>query len=52
MIYCSYRFGSKNVTCNDNNPTIVNFVRWVKNNPKSLLAISETQKEIRRTVLS
>ena len=36
-IYCSYRFGSKNVTYNDNNPTIVNFVRWIKNDPKNLL---------------
>ena len=35
-IYASYRFGSKNVTYNDNNPTVVNFVRWVKNNPKGL----------------
>ena len=36
-IYACYRFGSKNVTYNDNNPTVVNFVRWVKNNPKGLL---------------
>ena len=35
-IYASYRFGSKNVIYNDNNPTIVNFVRCVKNNPKGL----------------
>ena len=36
-IYCCYRFGSQNVTYNDNNPIISNFLRWVKNNPKGLL---------------
>lgn len=36
-IYCSYRFGSKKVTYNDNNPTIVNFFRHVKNDLKGLL---------------
>ena len=36
-IYCSYRFGSNKVTYNDNNPTIVNLLTWVKNNPKGLL---------------
>lgn len=35
-IYSCYRFGSKNVTYNDNNPTLVNFVTEVKNNPKLL----------------
>lgn len=35
-IYCSYRFGSKNVTYNDNNPTIVNFIKSVKDNPGGL----------------
>lgn len=35
-IYCSSRFGSKRVTYNDNNPTIVNFIRYVKEDPKGL----------------
>ena len=35
-IYCSYRFGSKNVTYNDSNYTIVNFIRHVKDSPKKL----------------
>ena len=35
-IYACHRFGSKNVTYNDNNPTIVNFIRWVKNDPRGL----------------
>ena len=36
-IYCSYRFGSKHVTYNDNNPTIANFITWVKKNPQGLV---------------
>ena len=35
-IYCSYRFGSRNVTYNDNNPTIVNFLTHVRDDPKGL----------------
>ena len=35
-IYSSYRFGSKRVTYNDNNPTVVNFVKWVKLRPRGL----------------
>ncbi len=35
-IYCSYRFGSKNVTYNDNNPVIANFIRCVRDDPSGL----------------
>jgi len=35
-IYACRRFGSKNVTYNDNNLTIVNFIKWVKRDPKKL----------------
>ena len=35
-IYCSYRFGSKYVTYNDNNPTVANFISWVKKDPHGL----------------
>lgn len=36
-IYCSYRFGSKHVTYNDNNPTVANFIRWVKRDYRRLV---------------
>lgn len=35
-IYSAYRFGSKYVTYNDNNPTIVNFMEWVRQDSYSL----------------
>lgn len=36
-IYCSYRFGSKRVTYNDSNPTVVNFLTWVRDDPVGLV---------------
>ncbi len=35
-IYCSYRFGSRYVTYNDNNPTVTNFIGWVKEDHRGL----------------
>ena len=36
-IYCCFEFGSKNVTYNDNNPTLTNFVTHVRDNPINLV---------------
>ena len=44
-IYCSYRFGSKYVTYNDNNPTVANFISWVKKDPHGLAEQYETHKD-------
>ena len=35
-IYSAYRFDSKYVTYNDSNPTIVNFMEWVRKDPYGL----------------
>ena len=44
-IYCSYRFGSKYVTYNDNNPTVANFISWVKKDPHGLAEQYETHRD-------
>ena len=36
-IYCCYNFGSDRVTYNDNNPTVVNFIKCVRDDPEGLL---------------
>lgn len=36
-IYCSFRFGSHQVTYNDNNPVMVNFMECVRDNPGGLM---------------
>lgn len=43
-IYCSYRFGSKRVTYNDNNPTITNFLTWVRKDWRGLADQYETHR--------
>ena len=35
-IYCSYRFGSENVTYNDKNPVICNFLRYLRDDVDGL----------------
>ncbi len=44
-IYCSYRFGAKYVTYNDNNPIITNFIDWVRRDPRELAAEYNTHRE-------
>ena len=52
-IYCSYRFGSKYVTYNDNNPTVANFISWVKEDPsRAGRTIRDPQGQIRQPILS
>ena len=34
-IYCCSRFGSEMVTYNDNNPTLANFMRFVRDDPRA-----------------
>ena len=36
-IYCSFRFGSRQVTYNDNNPVMVNFMECVRDDPGGLM---------------
>lgn len=36
-LYICNRFGSKRVVYNDNNPTVVNLIRYVKTNPRGLI---------------
>lgn len=36
-IYCSFRFGSRQVTYNDNNPVMVNFMKCVRDDPGGLM---------------
>ena len=45
-IYSCYRFGSENVTYNDNNPVITNFMKTVRDNVIKLLNEYETHKEL------
>ena len=39
--YACSRYGSENVTYNDNNPIVVNLIRQVQNNPKGLWKVYE-----------
>ena len=36
-IYCSFRFGSRHITYNDNNPVMVNFMECVRDDPAGLM---------------
>ena len=43
-LYASARFGSRNVTYNDNNPTVVNLIRHVRDEPVALWDEYETHR--------
>lgn len=43
-IYCCYRFDSKNVTYNDNNPVLANFLRCVRDDPHGLVEEYEVHR--------
>lgn len=36
-IFCCFKFGSRSVTYNDNNPILTNFMRHVRDNPEGLI---------------
>lgn len=36
-IYCSFRFGSRHVIYNDNNPVVVNFIECVRDDPHGII---------------
>lgn len=45
-VYCCYKFGSENVTYNDNNPVIANFIKSVRDHTVELLDEYEKHREL------
>ena len=45
-IYCSFRFGSRHITYNDNNPVVTNFMKHVRDDPDGLMEQYEEHRNL------